>query len=596
MKKIYVLWSLAIATLFANVFFACTSEDTLDDFYAQQGFTMQLVKTPDFVVYSDGNVLASTLSTTTRAETRGEGDIVEPVEGVDYFLVEAYDYRGSINGIWHTTGYKEIPDVYAPYAANAPLKSNDGKSGVEGVSGAEYAYVMKYIQEHPEEAKDKCTVEKDYFVQNVGSSNTKYSFPFPTYGDPNHKETFTGGNEMNYLYFDNIHIAGESHPYTSHQGHRILCLYDKIPLTEPSYKAMYGDLANWNYDAFTYYYIEYEGKTSCYLCFDYRMSKTDNFGNPFVYNGDGVYDDWVIKITAADGSDIKKPGDDPDPTPTPDPDPVITDEVEINLSVNDEKEEGDYIATKLSIHIRALTDVEVFIPVTQEYYCDADDMAIVLSHKMDPNYQYSNPGQAEITNGYTYSYTIAGKTLTVTVTYEAEGIRVKTDGLTQEVLDYLQETYQDGFTVEVWNYFNDAIPQTEGSTIVRKPIDRTGLKPMLDNSTVTFTSTEHPTYYVNAFAMLYDYQKVDLRVYMGADNKPYLLDVVRDANRNIISETKTSNLLDTKYWEANDDGTFKEFVGDKNAWDCTVTPPAAYTVETTHTGTIPADFNVIYKK
>ena len=169
MKKIYVLWSLAIATLFANVFFACKSDDTLEDFYRRQDFTMQLVKTPDFVVYSDGNVLASTLSTTTRAETRGEGDIVEPVEGVDYFLVEAYDYRGSINGIWHTTGYKEIPDVYAPYAANAPLKSNDGKSGVEGVSGAEYAYVMKYIKEHPEEAKDKCTVEKDYFVQNVGS-------------------------------------------------------------------------------------------------------------------------------------------------------------------------------------------------------------------------------------------------------------------------------------------------------------------------------------------------------------------------------------------------------------------------------------------
>ncbi len=588
MKKIYVLWSLAIATLFANVFFACKSDDTLEDFYRRQGFTMQLVKTPDFVVYSDGNVLASTLSTTTRAETRGEGDIVEPVEGVDYFLVEAYDYRGSINGIWHTTGYKEIPDVYAPYAANAPLKSNDGKSGVEGVSGAEYAYVMKYIQEHPEEAKDKCTVEKDYFVQNVGSSDTKYAFQIPNWNHTGYRtETYIGGNVMNYLYFDNIHIAGESHPYTSHQGHRILCLYDKIHLTEPSYKAMYGDLANWNYDAFTYYYIEYEGKTSCYLCFDYRMSKTDDAGDPFVYNGDGVYDDWVIKITHADGTDIKKPGPDPtpdpDPDPTPDPDPVITDEVEINLSVNDEKEEGDYIATKLSIHIRALTDVEVFIPVTQEYYCDADDMAIVLSHKMDPNYQYSNPGQAEITNGYTYSYTIAGKTLTVTVTYEAEGIRVKTDGLTQEVLDYLQETYQDGFTVEVWNYFNDAIPQTEGSTIVRKPIDRTGLKPMLDNSTVTFTSTEHPAYYVNAFAMLYDYQKVELRVYMGADNKPY------------IDEACTEQ-LDTKYWEANDDGTFKKFVGAMNAWDCTVTPPAAYTVETTHTGTTPADFNVIYKK
>ena len=581
MKKIYVLWSLAIATLFANVFFACTSEDTLDDFYAQQGFTMQLVKTPDFVVYSDGNVLASTFLTT-RAETRGEGDIVDPVKDVDFLVLEDY--------MWYP---KNQDPIYTPYKDNVPPRSTDGPSGIEGVSQAEYDFVMNYIQTNPTAGKKKCTVEKDYFVQNVGSSNTTYNLDIPATEDPGYRtETYIGGNVMNYLYFDNIHIAGNAIPYdpnnysyTSHQGHRLLCFYDKIPLTKPSYKAMYGDLANWNHDAFTYYYIEYEGKMSCYLCFDYRMSKTDDFGNPFVYPGDGVYDDWVIKITHADGTPITEPGPDPDPDPdpTPTPDPVITDEVEINLSVNDKKEKDDYIATKLSIHIRALTDVEVFIPVTQEYYCDADDMAIVLSHKMDPNYQYSNPDQAEITNGYTYSYTIAGKTLTVTVTYEAEGIRVKTDGLTQEVLDYLQETYQDGFTVEVWNYFNDAIPQTEGSTIVRKPIDRTGLKPMLDNSTVTFTSTEHPAYYVNAFAMLYDYQKVDLRVYMGVDNKPY------------IDEACTEQ-LDTKYWEANDDGTFKKFVGAMNAWDCTVTPPAAYTVETTHTGTTPADFNVIYKK
>ena len=66
MKKIYVLWSLAIATLCANVFFACKSDDTLEDFYRRQGFTMQIVKTPDFVVYSDGNVLASTLTTKPR--------------------------------------------------------------------------------------------------------------------------------------------------------------------------------------------------------------------------------------------------------------------------------------------------------------------------------------------------------------------------------------------------------------------------------------------------------------------------------------------------------------------------------------------------
>jgi hypothetical protein len=39
-----------------------------------------------------------------------------------------------------------------------------------------------------------------------------------------------------------------------------------------------------------------------------------------------------------------------------------------------------------------------------------------------------------------------------------------------------------------------------------------------------------------------------------------------------------------------------KFVGAKNAWDCTVTPPDAYSVSATHNGVDPADFNVIYTK
>ena len=95
--------------------------------------------------------------------------------------------------------------------------------------------------------------------------------------------------------------------------------------------------------------------------------------------------------------------------------------------------------------------------------------------------------------------------------------------------------------------------------------------------------------------MLYDYQKEDIHVYMK-DNKPYTMDVTYDATGKVVSETETDNLLDQKYWVAKDDGTFKEFKGEKNAWDCTVTPPTAYIVETTHTGQNPADYNVIYKK
>ena len=562
MKKIYVLWSLALATLMANVFFACKSDDTIEDFIRQHGFTLNPTQNPDFVIYSNGTVLATTLGT--RGETRADVMVDE-----NYFKVQDYKADRDQWSDWEKAN-RAVLYAAMPYA---PAKTDRD----EQVSQAEYEYVIAYIAAHPDEGGTECDLTT-YFIQNVGSSMDKYtSETYPTLKDNNGaSHEVTGGDQMDYLQLNGIHILD----YNAKWGPRAFCL--NIPLVDPTYNSSWGDVERTKHNAYRFYTINYNGETNLYLCFDYKTEK--NSGESFV--GDGVYNDWVIKIIPADGSPIKTPDT---------PDTVITDEVEINLSVNDEKEEGDYIATKLSIHIRALTDVEVFIPVKPEYYCDADDMAIVLSHKMDPNYDYPNPSQTELTNGYTYTYTIAGQPLTVTVTYEAEGIRVKTDGLTQEVLDYLQENYQDGITVEVWNYFNDAIPQKEGDTIERKPIDRAGLKTMLDKSTVTFTSTEHPAYYVNAFAMLYEYQKLDLHVYMK-DNKPYLLDVTTNAEGRVISETPTDNLLASQYWVANDDGTFKEFVGDKNAWDCIVSPSNEWTKVQVNNGKSPANFNEIYTK
>lgn len=579
MKKIYVLWSLALATLMANVFFACKSDDTIEDFFRQHGFTLNPAQNPDFVIYSNGKVLATTLGT--RGETRADVSVNE-----NYFKVKDYNADRDQWSDWEKAN-RAVLYAAMPYA---PAETDRGES----VSKDEYNFVINYIKEHPDEGGTECDLTT-YFIQNVGSSLDTYSSEdYPELIDWNNaSHGMVGGNQMDYVVWSNTHI----NDYNATSGPRALCV--NIPLTDPYYRESWGDHSRDIKDAYKFYTIKYNGKTNLYLCFDYRSEKNSKE----YFGGDGVYNDWVIKIIPADGSPITTPDepDDPDEPDEPIIDPiepvvpVITDEVEVNLSVNDEKEEGDYIATKLSIHIRALTDVEVFIPVKQEYYCDVDDMAIVMSHQLDPNYQYSNPGQTSITNGYTYTYTIAGQPLNVTVTYEANGIRVKTNGVNQAMLDYLQETYQDGVTVEVWNYFNDAIPQKEDDHIVRTPIDRDNLKPMLDQSTVTFTSTEHPAYYVNAFAMLYDYQKNDLHVYMK-DGKPYLMDVIYDAAGHIINQTESNTPLDSRYWVANADGTFKEFKGAKNAWDCTVTPPAAYSVETTHTGVNPEDFNVVYKK
>ena len=753
MKKIYVLWSLAIATLMANVFFACKSDDTIEEFYRQQGLTLNTAKNPDFVIYSNGNVLSSTLN------TRGEfGTRTETAQAIDYSTVtnnepyksqysfpsdpsgeystireyiaghgnegqescdltnfyiqqlgsdgngwngtnglwlcaqqmsnvsingtalsnsSAYNFPGylclnvnatnvkyqvnnaevsnqykffTINGSkylglnytspsagytgnglyndwifkltpavagsqggsgtpvvvnsnyykvqdWENTTKEHMPAEYAQYVDNAPSTTDRGES----VSQDEYDYVMAYLAEHPNEGGLTCNLTT-YFIQNVGSSYYEYKYEdFPTLKDHNGATyNLIGGNQMDFVAF-----SKHRNDYNAVGGPRALLI--NVPVEDPTYHDSWGDVDNTRHNAYRFYTIEYNGEKNLYLCYDYEMTKNSEEYLP----GDKVFNDWVIKLIPAEGgdpeeqiSDIIDPNIEP---PTP-----VTDEVEVNLSVNDEKEEGDYIATKLSIHIRALTDVEVFIPVQQIYYCDKDDMAIVLNHKLDPNYQYSNPGQSSIEDGYSYTYTVAGEytkggeTLTaneqilITVKYEAEGIRVTTQGVTQAALDFLQDHFFDGITVEVWNYFNSEIPTGDGTETT--PVTRSDLKPLLDQSTITFTSQTQPTNYVNAFAMLYDYQKEDIRVYMK-DNKPYVYDVTESYDPTtgaFLGRTETpfdpEKLLDQKYWEADVNGNFVKFVGVKNAWDCTVTPPATYSVSATHTGENPADFNVIYSK
>ena len=295
-------------------------------------------------------------------------------------------------------------------------------------------------------------------------------------GNVHHTQNTVGGNQMDYAVWGDTHI----NDYNAHWGPRALCV--GIPVVSPTYHDSYGDQDNTKENAYKFYYIEYEGKTNCYLCYDYRMKKYDNGLCDF--QGDGVYNDWVIKLIPADGSDVTVPTDDPtEPDDPADVDEPTDNEVEVNLSVNDEKEEGDYIATKLSIHVRANTDVEVFIPVPAQYYCDADDMNIVLSHRLEVE------AHGPLTE--TMTYNINGTDVTCTVAFEADGIRVTTGGMSQAVLDYTRETYADGVTFEVWNYFRDIITRDE-------------LKPYLDAATVSFLSATEPRWYVNAFAKLND--------------------------------------------------------------------------------------------
>ncbi len=504
MKQIKV--SFALAALFGSMTLAsCSSDDVVDNSAVQpataQGFAP--AKASDISFYSAGSLLTSTRA------TRVTDDPFK---------------------------YYKVQDGNLP-----PLYQTKRPATVEQ---AEKDFVIKYVKEH----KDDATVPfnySNYFIQNIGSSKDKYE----NIEDQNHaKHSMVGGNHMDYLQINGRHI----NDYNATSGPDALIL--NLLMTDPTYHDSWGDKDQTKHDAYKIYKITYNGKEGFYLGFDYRTEKYSKEK----LDGDGVYNDWVVKLTPADGTPLEPQGPQPAEPETPEtpstpetpgnpskptPPAIVTGnkgEVEVNLSLNEKKTDGDYIATKLSIHVRDTADVEVFIPVEAQYYCQADDMNIVLSHKKLAE-QYNNSA-----NDREMAWTVAGQTVKLTVSYATDGIRVKTQGVNKAVLKALREQYGDGITFEVWNYFKaDAITREQ-------------LKPMLDKSTVSFT--EAPGRYVNAFGALYDYTG---KVYSKADGNgvwtPY-------------TDEACSQELSSNFWRRDADGKYFLLNTHVNPLDCTVKP------------------------
>ena len=174
-------------------------------------------------------------------------------------------------------------------------------------------------------------------------------------------------------------------------------------------------------------------------------------------------------------------------------------EVEINLSLNDihtlpngsNKYDVADLVSKLSMHVRYPHDIEVIIPVPQSIYCDQDDLYIIQDHyvneKGEPNWEYGGD-KNEITyviGGYVkdengnITNDKASWTVKLGVEFipasadeltdksrtpvkdinnndiKAGGyIRVYTDGICKELIDFLKDYYGDGINFEVYNYYN----------------------------------------------------------------------------------------------------------------------------------------------
>ena len=209
-------------------------------------------------------------------------------------------------------------------------------------------------------------------------------------------------------------------------------------------------------------------------------------------NGDDNGDDDGDDNNGDDNGDEEE-NDVPD-VETPVTNPTHKNEVEINLSIEDLHYGYDVadLVSKLSIHVRYPGDVEVFIPVPKGKYIDADDMAIVMKH--EENHMGYNEAMPVENNTHTFTYTLKDSDLQVTLTvqYEEDGIRITTDGITQEVIDWCYEKCKDGINFEIWNYYDIKTSDGEKTSSLEE------LKEYLDQATVKFLDDE-PDYYINAF-------------------------------------------------------------------------------------------------
>ena len=365
------------------------------------------------------------------------------------------------------------------------------------------------------------------------------------YGDPaNNYQPYEG--TVYYEHVNNFNSGKNNTEFTedwngTHGNAKIIgtTLMTGMPTTGIEPDKQFGFHETWGteHDYNNYLIVEYKGYY--YVGFDYEAHKydqnTNNEGEAYNIERDWNFTDWIVRISPAypvgttpegnpggvtnpekpeipGGGDVVIPDNPIVPFPgfygtciecghdhmmgveceecLQDDDHVCVgpeekpgfvkgeDEVEINLAVD--KKNHDLLESHLSIHVRSVTNVEVFIPVPAEYYCAADDMDIVLNHG---NFVHGGPYQTK--------YEIGENIVTLNVAFEEDGIRIWTDGITEEVINYCRENYQDGITFEVWNYFNN--PETG-----LPYLNMDELKVYLDQATVKFLDKE-PGAYINAF-------------------------------------------------------------------------------------------------
>lgn len=163
-------------------------------------------------------------------------------------------------------------------------------------------------------------------------------------------------------------------------------------------------------------------------------------------------------------------------------------EVEVNLH-GVERKSGD-LDSHLSIHLRHAGDVEIFIPVPRQYTVDKDDLLIAMKH--EENHMIHS---ASYTLKDSENSPYGELTVSITVSYEEDGIYITTHGVTEDVIAWCNEKWNDGITFEVWNYYNEPEKVEE---LPNGPIRLEDLQYLLNKATIRFVGDSYPEYYINA--------------------------------------------------------------------------------------------------
>lgn len=292
MKLNKIFYGVALSAIMGGFFAACTNELGDPSFDKGDG-VIRLVRDPEVIAWSGNQTLTPGTDYATRGYSMQTRATETPWER--YKKVQDYDNKTS----WSDWDIQNDP--YYPYKDNAPSKSADRG---ESVSQAEYEFVMEYIRTH--EGGTECNLNT-YFIQNVGSSNDHYIYDYhDSQNNVDRRVEFTGGNQMDYLVIGDYHIGD----YNASGGPRALCINMPInaPEISPTYHDSWGTLEQTKENAYRFYLITLPddpiyggnaGKTAYYLGFDYKTKKWDN--GDIDYNGDGIYNDWVVKIMPANG-------------------------------------------------------------------------------------------------------------------------------------------------------------------------------------------------------------------------------------------------------------------------------------------------------